>query len=83
MESRLKSYFNRQNHEENTVIYNPRDVSMIKRSVRDEYYPKPVKEDLGVPVIDGVVVDTKATEKFEPYYENESHEQPDHTESTP
>lgn len=41
---------------------------MIKKQLRDEYFPRPKKAQ---PVDAAKVEDTKATEKFEPFYEGE------------
>lgn len=41
---------------------------MIKKSLREEYFPRPKKEE----VVDAEKLeDTKAVEKFEPFYEGE------------
>lgn len=43
-------------------MWNTREVAMIKKQLREEYFPKPKKEE---------AADTKKEEKFEPFYENE------------
>lgn len=45
-------------------LFNTREVAGITKSIREEYFPKPKKEE--------VPADAKQEEKFEPFYEGEA-----------
>jgi hypothetical protein len=48
-------------------LFNTREVAGIGKSIREEYFPKPKKEE--------VPADAKQEEKFEPFYEGEGKQQ--------
>jgi hypothetical protein len=52
-----------------------REVKMIRKQVREEYYPnrfaQAIKATNNATVTKNVVEDTKQAEKFEPHYKNE------------
>ena len=52
-------------------LFNTREVGGIIKSVRDEYYPKPKKEEKKIEDLD----DVKQDEKFEPFYEGDGGKQ--------
>ena len=68
---RLENYFKRKESQvldpEHPVQWSTKDVAYINKSLREEYYPKP-KEP--------VAADTKAEEKFEPFFEGEKADTP-------
>ena len=65
-QTRLENYFNRKAKQTGIEgIWNSREVAGIKKSLREEYFPRPKaapKEGSD---------DTKAEEKFEPFFEGE------------
>lgn len=80
-EQRLKAYFNRREKYGKGESWNTRDVALIKKSLREEYFPRPKKEEIVDPE---KLEDTKVAEKFEPFFEGEetrgteTHQEPEH-----
>jgi hypothetical protein len=68
-QSRLEGYFTKKERQTGHEIWNSAEVAGIRKTLRDEYFPKPVKK---APTEEGEEVDTKVEEKFEPFYEGES-----------
>lgn len=67
-QSRLETYFARKERQTGQEIWHTGEVAGIRKQIRDEYFPRPKKptSEEGEEV-----TDTKAEEKFEPFYEGE------------
>ena len=68
----MEKYLARKEKQTGISQWNTAEVAGIKKSIRDEYFPKPKRV---------VPVDTKVDEKFEPFFEGEGKEQTTTTDS--
>ena len=62
---RIENYLKRKEARTGFPIWNTKEIAGIRKQLREEYFPKPVKKEV---VEEG---DTKLEEKFEPFYEGE------------
>lgn len=69
---RIETYFKRRektaDENDHLPLWSTYDIAGIKKSIREEYFPKP-KEEVPVENADS---DTKLEEKFEPFFEGET-----------
>lgn len=67
----MKNYFQRREKKGDGDSWSTRDVGMIRKYLREEYFPKEVKQAAPEAIEAVAESDTKITEKFEPFYEGE------------